>query len=234
MPVDWDAGRPLFTPGAGRVEAVVDAEGVPDQAPAIALARDDFDRPALDPEWNTLRTDGRDRMSLTARPGHLRLRLGATGPTEIGPVSFAGRRLASMRARISALVELEAPTASEEAGLLLRQSEDAHLALVVRGDAVGGRVVAASLTTGGVRRTLGEASVAPNGPLELELELDGFAVQATVRGLGGDPTRVALADAAPLASELAGGFLGVWVGLVAVGRGVGHADFDWFELESRD
>jgi xylan 1,4-beta-xylosidase len=234
VPVDWEAGRPLFAPGVGRVEAMVDAEGVPDQSPRVALVRDDFDRPVLDLEWNTLRGDGGEHMSLTDRPGHLRLRLGATSPTEIGPLSFVGRRLPSVRARIAARVELESPTLGEEAGLLLRQSEDAHLALVVRSDHANGRVVEASLTTGGRRRTLGEASVTPDGPLELELTLDGFEAELSVRGPSGEPTRVALADTSPLASEVAGGFLGVWVGVVAVGAGVGHADFDWFELESRD
>jgi alpha-N-arabinofuranosidase len=232
VPVDWEAGRPLFAPGAGRVEAVVDAEGVPDQSPRVTLVRDDFDRPALDLEWNTLRSEGNDRVSLTDRPGHLRLRLGATSPTEIGPLSFVGRRLQSVKARISARVELDSATPGEEAGLLLRQSEDAHLALVVRSDHSRGRVVEASLTTGGERRTLGEASVAADGPLELELALDGFDAELSVRGPGGDLTRVALANTAPLASEVAGGFLGVWIGVVAVGAGVGHADFDWFELDS--
>jgi xylan 1,4-beta-xylosidase len=234
VPVGWESGRPLFAPGVGRVQAHVEADGVPDQAPAPEIVRDEFDAPVLDLEWNTLRTDGTDRVSLAARPGHLRLTLGRTKPTQLGPLSFVGRRLPSDRVRITTAVELsDAAAPDAAAGLMLRQSEDAHLVLAVRADGAGGRVAEATLTVGGAPRVLGAASVPPAGPVELAMDVDGLRVRLETRGEGegkGEWTTVATADVTPLSPDVAGGFVGAWIGMLAVGDGSGHADYDRFEI----
>lgn len=241
VPVAWEDGRPRFAPGVGRVQPVVDADGVPDQAPVAAVMRDDFDAATLDLAWNTVRTDGADRMSLTERPGHLRLAAGRGGPTEPGPLSFVGRRLPSMRARVTTVVELsDAAGPTAWTGLMLRHSEDAHLVLAVRPDPgdrderARERIVEAALTVGGERRVLGTASVALTGPVELAMEFDGFRVELQARDdAHGAWTPVATADVSPLSPDVAGGFVGAWIGMIAVGDGAGHADFDRFEVSLR-
>lgn len=233
VPVAWEAGRPLFAPGVGRVQAEVEAAGVPDQAPAQAAVRDHFDGAELDLEWNTLRTSGGERMSLTERPGHLRLTLGRTRPTELGPLSFVGRRLPWTSGRATTVVELsDAAGPMSAAGLLLRHSEDAHLALVISpGEPGEPRRVETTLTVGGEPRVIGAASVAPEGPVELAMRFDGFRVELEARaGANGSWSPVAVADVAPLSPDVAGGFVGAWIGMLAVGDGTGHADFDRFEL----
>ncbi|MEU7244032.1 hypothetical protein AB0B32_28620 [Streptomyces sparsogenes] len=61
--------RPAAEPGGGRPRGATPA---PVPAPPV---RDDFDAPALAPYWNTLRTPATPQwLSLTERPGHLRLR----------------------------------------------------------------------------------------------------------------------------------------------------------------
>lgn len=229
VPVSWEHGRPLFAPGVGRVREIVDAAGVPDQAPPKPHLRDDFDGPVLGLDWNSLRTDGAERMSLVDRPGHLRLALGRTRPNEIGPLSFVGRRLPSLQARVATSVELPADAATGAAGLMLRQSEDGHLALLVRADGAEARVAEATLTAGGETRVVAAVSVASRGPVELAMQFDGFGVglEASVDGRW---SHLGHADATPLSPDIAGGFTGAWIGMLAVGDGSGHADFDWFEL----
>jgi alpha-N-arabinofuranosidase len=233
----WEADRPLFAPGVGRVRAEVEADGVPDQAPAPQVVRDDFDGPVLGLEWNMLRTDGGERMSLTERPGHLRLALGRTRPTEVGPLSFVGRRLPWTRGRATTVVAVsDAAGPAARAGLMLRHSEGAHLVLAVRRDPedAGTAHVEATLTVDGETHALGATSVPAGLPVELALQLDGFRAVLEARTDANGPwSRVAVTDVTPLSPDAAGGFVGAWIGMLAVGDGTGHADFDRFELSLR-
>ncbi|MEU5613940.1 hypothetical protein AB0H03_35430 [Streptomyces sparsogenes] len=75
--VGWtDDGWPRLADG-GRLpslEAAAPRGATPAPVPAPPV-RDDFDAPALAPYWNTLRTPATPQwLSLTERPGHLRLR----------------------------------------------------------------------------------------------------------------------------------------------------------------
>src|SRR5690606_22616589 len=92
VPVGWEDERLLFAPGVARVQQEVEAPGVPDQAQRPTHYLDDFDAPTLDLAWNTLRSSGAERMSLSARPGHLRLLAGTGSAAETGPLAFLGRR----------------------------------------------------------------------------------------------------------------------------------------------
>ncbi|MET1019111.1 MAG: glycoside hydrolase family 43 protein [Microterricola sp.] len=238
VPVGWEAERLLFAPGVARVLQSVDAVGVPDQAERPTRFIDHFDAPTLELGWNTIRSSGAERMSLTARPGHLRLLAGAGSAAETGPLAFLGRRLPSMSVAVTTRLELGAPaaapaSASTEAGLLLRLSERDHLTFVVHADAAGGMTAVARLTVAGTETTLGAAPV-PAGPAtELVLELDGFSAALSVR-VGGESTPVAVADVNRLSPDFTGGFVGAWIGMFAVGDGTGHADFDSFELSVND
>ncbi|RZU66363.1 alpha-N-arabinofuranosidase [Microterricola gilva] len=233
VPVGWEADRVLFAPGFARVLESVDAAGVPDQAERPTHFVDHFDAPTLELGWNTLRSAGAERMSLSARPGHLRLVAGPGSPAETGPLAFLGRRLPSMRVTVATRLELSAPaSARAEAGLLLRLSERDHLTLVVRADAAGGSTAEARLTVAGAEIALGAASV-PAGAAELVLELDGFDAVLSVRG-DGTSTPIAEAELTRLSPDVTGGFVGAWIGMFAVGDGTGHADVDSFELSVRD
>ena len=176
-------------------------------------------------------------MSLTERPGHLRLALGRTRPTEVGPLSFVGRRLPWTRGRATTVVELsDAAGPAATAGLMLRHSEDAHLVLAVRRDPEGAGTahVEATLTVGGETHALGATSVPAGLPVELALQLDGFRAELEARTDANGPwSPVAVTDVTPLSPDAAGGFVGAWIGMLAVGDGTGHADFDRFELSVR-
>lgn len=238
LPVAWEDGRLLFAPGVARVTTTVDAAGVPDQAERQDHFHDDFDRPSLELGWNTLRSPGSERMSLSARPGHLRLSATPGRASETAPLAFLGRRLPSTQAKVSTRLEPSAaPTPTGvpvEAGLLLRLSERDHLAFVARALAEGQIIAEVRLTSGSVETVLGAASVPRHsaGQTELILELDGFSARLSARG-DSAPMLVAVADLTPLSPDFTGGFVGAWIGVFAVGDGTGHADFDSFELSAR-
>jgi ABC-type antimicrobial peptide transport system permease subunit len=83
----------------------------------------------------------------------------------------------------------------------------------------GARRLAVSLRAGGEEQRLVEASASSDGAIELVLEVDAFAVTCSVRAVGGGLEQIGAADVAALSPDVAGGFLGVWAGVLAVGDG---------------
>ncbi|HVZ35721.1 MAG TPA: hypothetical protein VG963_25015, partial [Polyangiaceae bacterium] len=116
------------------------------------------------------------------------------------------------------------------AGLSVRANEDNHHDLVVvRVD--GERRVQLWSRVAGVSKLLGQAPLSAGAVLlHIESFPDRYAFsasdgQGTLHELGSAPT-------APLSSESAGGFTGVYLGMFATSGGSAEmpvADFDWFE-----
>ncbi|WP_368497067.1 family 43 glycosylhydrolase [Herbiconiux sp. A18JL235] len=211
VPVGWEERRPVFAPGIGRVGEVVEAEGVPDQLPPAEEFGDGFASGRFDAAWNGVGRHPEEFASF--------LDLGAEGwavsldggaePSSLAPQSFLGRRLPAADADVTLTLELPGP--HMRAGLLLRTSELAHLELGLNG---AGRV-SCVLTDDGVPTTLGDGQL--NGlsrgeAVELTVEIRGLGLRAFVDG-----TFVVEADTSPLVPNPASGFVGVWVGPVAVG-----------------
>jgi alpha-N-arabinofuranosidase len=228
VPIEWEAGRPLFAPGVGRVLAEVESDvaGPPDAAPAqrdaVPLVIDDGRGGArLALEWNGVRRLPSEVASIRA-DGVVRI-AGGDPPDRIGRLAFLGARLPSVRSRVRVRFEVERAAPGFTAGLLLRHSEDVHLTFTVREDA-GARRVRVSLRAGGDERRVAEASAPPAGPVELVLEVDGFTVSCTAGAADGRPEPIGAADVAALSPDVAGGFLGVWAGVLAVGDGSVRVD----------
>jgi xylan 1,4-beta-xylosidase len=225
VPVVWEAGWPVFAPGAGRVPR--EAEG-----PSAVLkprARDDFEGATLDLAWNEVRTSDGTRYSLDARPGWLRLPALPAAVTRADAPAFVGRRVQHLAASAGTLLDFAPSTADESAGLLLRQSEDYQIRVAI--EAVGsGRRVVAVRRLGGVDKELASAPV-NDGVVELRIRIEGgsCALSFTFDGV---ECPLAETSCAELGSETAGGFLGVWVGMFATSNGTlstAVADFDWFD-----
>ena len=241
VPVTWEGGWPVFAPGIAQIEAVVSG---PSPQTGDPIARDDFDSPALGFDWNLVRTTTDARYSLDARPGWLRLPLSGVSLSEVGTPAFVGRRLQHTRASVAALVDFAPAAPTDWAGLAIRQSEDAHLVLALACDGEGGRRIVAVRHEGGVDSILAEHPV-PAGGVTLGIRVDG--PDCTLEySVGGETTTLATTSTRYLASEAAGGFIGVWVGMFATSKGTdsaavagqldtsgnsstNHADFDWFD-----
>jgi alpha-N-arabinofuranosidase len=233
VPVSWEKGWPVFAPGVGRVESVSVRRGTrlvePVETPPI---RDDFTSPELGMPWTLLRTAAAPRYSLATRPGWLRLPLLPAELDEVGAAAFVGRRLQHLSASIGALLDFWPESPTERAGLVLRQSEDANIVISVSGSGRGGRIVSA------IRRIAGESELLARAPLAAGATRLGIRLSGSHCALeySTDDRWHALASTscAELASESAGGFLGVWVGMFATSSGLpsdAAADFDWFDYE---
>ncbi|GLW73834.1 glycoside hydrolase 43 family protein [Kitasatospora phosalacinea] len=230
-PVTWgEDGWPVVAPVEERQTAPGGAWH-PFPAPPV---RDDFDAPALAPQWISPHARPEGSWSLTERPGWLSLT--ATGPTLDRPGhTFLGRRQQHHDCRASTRID----PGTGRGGLSVRLDEAHHYDL--EADAGEVRVVA---RIGPLRQVLASRPVPP-GPLTLTLtvrttdlvtaspELAGtepFGPDTLAYWLG-DPDApgaqpLAELDGRYLSTEVAAGFTGRVIGLYATG---GTVAFDWFD-----
>jgi xylan 1,4-beta-xylosidase len=242
VPVAWSAdGWPEFG-DHGRVLGTGVAPDLPAHPFPKPRVRDDFVAPELDPRYVFVRNPAPRSYSLRARPSTLRLYGLAGSMADILPKAFIGRRQTDFNCRCRTRLEFEPVAMSDEAGLVVRNSEDHHYRLVV---------VRSSLTDPSAREAQLWAVVAgrerrvgrsPLGRGALILEIS--ATESTYVFRAGTAGRVAEVGRLPtkaLSSEAATQagkgmcFTGVVFGMYAGGRGhrVGSpADFDWFEYRA--
>ena len=226
-PVAWEDGWPLVSPGHGRVRAV-------EEAPALAAhpwpsepACDHFDAPALGRAWNFLRTPRTVFHALDERPGHLRLRLRPERLRDLANPSFVGRRQQHLSFAARTAFDFEPQAANEHAGLALLQNNDNHFLFVVEnGEA---RLV---LRRRGEEETLGAvAAGAGRHYLKVEARDQEYSFYYADAPEAWVPV-AEKTDGRVLSTQVAGGFVGAYIGLYASANGHqsgAWADFDYFE-----
>jgi xylan 1,4-beta-xylosidase len=251
QPVTWPAG------GWPRVQGAIPADVVPAPRDGVAVAvlpgdtgspdeHDDFDAPALGPNWSTLRRPATpDWVDLTARPSHLRIH-GGQSPVGLQRPSLVARRVTSRRCSLEAVLEFRPATYRQLAGVVAYyNTRNWHYAYVTADD--DGRSFLEVLSCdAGVRVPYPQCRVALDGVdrLALRVTFDDEALRFaySLDGLPGDQARwhvlPAELDATVLSDEHAArrtpgepevwGFTGAMVGLWVqdIGAEGGYADID--------
>jgi xylan 1,4-beta-xylosidase len=231
-PVGWTtAGWPVVNDRLP-IGLRMSAAGLPPQeTPPGFVARDEFTATRLGFQWNLLRNPMASLYSLTERPGFLRLAGWRQSLGTQGSPAFVGRRQQHLRARISALVDFTPSMAGHEAGLSLRMNELNHYDLMITQVGTERRIRLRAVVAGA--STPSESALAA-GPAVLSIEAypDRYEFFVTSPPTG-TPRSLGTAMTAPLSSESAGGFTGVYAGMYAWTGGASDtmppADFDWFE-----
>jgi pectinesterase len=233
-PVTWsEDGWPTVN-GSGTITPHMTVKTLPLQPQLEAPVRDEFAQPKLALPWNFVRNLEPERWSLTARPGWLRLQ-GASvtlDDTEAAPV-FVGRRLQYFDSEIRTQIDFQPARDGEEAGLALRMNDRHHYEFGIRRGSTGQREVYLRYAIGSIRtvattKSIGAGLVRLRIRSSPEIYRFSYALgNGSFQDLGGVETRY-------LASEVADGFNGVFVGMFATGRGrdaSAPADFDWFDYQ---
>jgi xylan 1,4-beta-xylosidase len=209
----------------------MNVRGLPAHPLPAPAPRDEFDGP-LGPQWNYLRNPVRESYSTSERPGWLRLRGTALTLAEEASPTFVGRRQQHLRLRAATRIAFAPGRSGGEGGLVLYRAPDHRYELGVRQGRQGREVF--------VRQTIGRrvsvitARAPAPGSEPLVLQVEAEPGEYTL-SFGPSPDRLTRLDAAMtryLSSEVAGGFVGTYVGLYATGIG-SRAAFDWFLYEPR-
>ena len=214
------------------------------EAPWPAPApRDDFDEPTLGLAWNFLRWPRAADWSLSARPGHLRLTGNAASLDDGAGVAFVGRRQEHAQCEAAARLDFAPDADGQAAGLSVWMNRTHHYEIAVT-RLHGQRHILVRRQIGTLAATVASELLA-DGPITLMVratqEEGGFVAPPatyTFSYAQGEsaPRELATGEARYLASEVAGGFTGVFFALYATANGADKAppaDFDWFEYAPR-
>jgi xylan 1,4-beta-xylosidase len=237
--VDWPAGGwPAID---GQVPAdVVAAPDLPVHPWPAEPATDDFDAPVLGPRWSTLRRPaGDDWVSLTERPGYLRV-YGGQSPVGRQRPSLVARRVTATRCALETVVEFHPTTVRQLAGVTgyYNMANWHHLYLTRTDD--GRRELQLLTSESGRRRAYPELNVDASGADRVGLRAvfdgpvlrfgydlgDGWRdlpvdLDATILS---DEHAARIVDGEPAAWGFTGAFVGLWV--QDIGADGGYADFD--------
>jgi len=228
-PVTWKDGW-LEVNGGKPLALEMNGAGLPPAHPwPTAPVRTEFTEARLPLEWTYLRAPIPHLVSLSERPGMLRLKGSADTLDDVAAPAFVARRQQHLNMRAAALLDFTPRADDQTAGLVLRQNEANHYQLRIAG--APQRRVELVTRIKGVTRTVATAQV-PAGPVELSIRAWPDRYEFAYRAKGAALRTLGTAPTAALSSESAGGFTGVFIGMTASGKGdMPPADFDWFDYE---
>jgi alpha-N-arabinofuranosidase len=230
-PVGWEEGWPVIAPGVGRLESTGTRPDLPEHRWPAEQVCDNFDTPALGPHWNLLRTPRERFWDLAERPGHLRLRLRPETLADLACPSLVARRQSHPHFTACTALDVVPSAGNECAGLVLLQNNDFQLRCVVTLGAEG-RVVRLIRRAAGTDQQVAEKAV-PDGRVQLAVEAHDQSYQFRYADSAGTWSPIGgPVDGSVLSTEVAGGFIGAYLGMYASSDGQissNAADFDWFE-----
>jgi xylan 1,4-beta-xylosidase len=236
-PVTWTRdGWPVIG-NAGAVELAMSSPGLPPHPFAQEPARDQFDRSTLRATWNFVRNPDPRDVSLSERPGTLRLWGSPVTLDQIASPALIVRRQQHFNVRIRTQLEFVPLQPNEDAGLTIRANEDFRYDLTVRLGPGRTQRREAVLTSriNGVSTVVGRVWLG-DGPVQLSVTAveDSYRFEVQVGRktvtIGKLPTRSLAAE--EISKPGRNYFTGVFVGLFATGNGQRStvpADFDWFD-----
>jgi alpha-N-arabinofuranosidase len=235
VPVRWEEGWPVVSPGTGRVEFTYPIPNLPERTWPTPPPCDNFDSSTLALHWNSLRTPPDEFMSLSERPGYLRLRLRPQKMSEQTNPSFVGRRQQHIHFRAQTKLDFMPQNESECAGLALVQNNDFHFLLVVTKESE--TIVRLIKRVHGVEEVLAEQPIRP-GEMHLKVESHEQDYHFYFANQPGEWQALAEnVDGRILSTPVAGGFVGAYIAMYASSNGqpsTNHTDFDWFEYVGLD
>lgn len=233
VPVIWEHGWPLMSAETGKVEFSYTKPNLPQHYWPSENACDNFEAPKLGFIWNTLRSSIEDQYDLQARPGFLRLYLKPEKLTELARPSFIGRRQQHIDFSATTVMEFDPAQDQEAAGLVVLQSNEYHYRFT-RTIIDGEQRIQLIKVAGGTETILASEKCALN-KVYLKVEARGqdfgFYYGEALNNL---QTLKENVDGRILSTDVAGGFVGNYIGVYASSNGTessNHADFDWFEYQ---
>ncbi|MCA9955473.1 MAG: glycoside hydrolase family 43 protein [Ardenticatenaceae bacterium] len=234
VPVRWEEGWPVVSPGNGRVKFQHPAPNLPEQRWPQPPTCDQFDAPQLADCWNLIRTPREQIYSLAERPSHLRLFLRPETLAEQANPSFVGRRQQHINFTAQTVMNFAPQQASDCAGMALLQNDNFHFRFVICQTEGGETAVRLIQRAAGEEITLAERPVSGDR-FYFKVSAKGQAYNFYVATQPGEWQTVQEdVDGRILSTPVASGFTGAYLGMYASSNGTpsqNAADFDWFEYQ---
>jgi xylan 1,4-beta-xylosidase len=233
VPVLWEDGWPIVSPRSGRIEYRFKAPNLPAAPIAKLNRRDHFENSELDYIWNFIRTPREKFWSLKDRNSYLRLALRAEKMTDLGNPSFIGRRQQHINFTADTVMEFQPKNQAEAAGMVLLQNNCYHFRFeyTMQNQQPLCRLVQC---IDGVNQEIAtKPFFADRIYLKVVAERQNYHFY-----VGSDEKSAEIVaenvDGRILSTDIAGGFVGAYIGIFASSNGEhsnNYADFDWFEYQ---
>ncbi|MEV5030329.1 glycoside hydrolase family 43 protein [Paenibacillus sp. LPE1-1-1.1] len=198
------------------------------------MVRDDFNASALAPQWNFLRSPNPDNWTLTENDSCLTLYGSPATLNAIDAPAFIGRRQQHFACRVSAYLTFAPQRNGEEAGITVYMNERFHYEIAVTRIA-GERKIIFRRRVGSLWKVEHEAPwSADKVVLTVKSDKEHYAFGFSSSSHE-EPFWFGQGECALLATEVAGGFTGVFFAMYATGNGTrseSPAHFDWFHYEA--
>ncbi|HBE76416.1 MAG TPA: glycoside hydrolase 43 family protein [Firmicutes bacterium] len=233
VPVLWEDGWPIVSPRSGRVEYRFKGPNLPPAPIAKLNRRDHFEGNELAYVWNFIRTPRERFWSLTDRNSYLRLMLRAEKITDVGNPSFIGRRQQHINFTADTVLEFQPKNQAEAAGMVLLQNNRYHFRFeyTMQNQQTLCRLVQC---VNGVNQ---EIATKPFFADRIYLKVVALRQNYSFYIGSNEKTAEIVAenvDGRILSTDIAGGFVGAYIGIFASSNGEpsnNYADFDWFEYQ---
>jgi alpha-N-arabinofuranosidase len=198
-------------------------------------ARDDFGQDKLGIQWNTIGPLGMKNISLTERPGFLRLHGQTDGISFTKPTAFVGRRQTEWWTSSTVQMEFEPKTEGGQAGLTVLMSPLYHYDLCKTMEA-GKLYVELVKQVDDIHVVVGRTTVG-EGPLLLRIESDPLKFHFSFSESDGAWHEIGTGEVKLLAPEIASVWTGTYIGMFSAApqeKGAAPADFDWFDYHAQN
>jgi alpha-N-arabinofuranosidase len=191
--------------------------------------RDEFKSPRLDLEWNYLRNPEMSNYSLTEKPGWLILKGTTATLDSVASPSFIGRRQEQFNSEFSTKMDFIPSGAGCSAGITALMNNNYHYDLLAEKDASGKTMLRLYARLGQLKSIVKESQI-QDGGCYLKIVSTPVTYIFSYSADGITYSELGSLDARLLSSEVAGGFTGVYFGLIVSGKG--SAAFDWVNFEN--
>ncbi len=234
-PVEWTSeGWPRVN-NDGSIALDMKANILPQVAYARPLNRTHFDNHDLGIQWNYLRNPVLKNYSFDEIKGWLGLTPASISLDSAASPTFIGRRQEHFSCEYSTILEYE-PKAGSEAGITCYMSPESHYDLRFSADNKG-KFLSTRLRVGSVIAVQNKTYITSNRViLKIKATPYYYTFFASVDD-GKTYITLGKAETRYLASEVAGGFTGVYFGLYTFKSGsikANHAYFNWVEYSPED
>lgn len=230
--VTWKSGWPAIN--KDDLKSLIVGHAPPGYHPfPIEPERDEFSSASLGLVWNVLGPTGLKAMSLTERPGFLRLHGQAAGISFHDMSALVGRRQTEWNTVSTVRLEFQPKVEDERAGLSIFMSPRYHYDISkVRRD--GRDYVQLVEQVSDIHEVTAEVPVAA-GPLLLRIESTALTYSFSFAVEGGAWVHLGSGDQRLIASEVADVWSGAYLAMFSESKdgNLGPpADFDWFDYKT--
>jgi len=235
-PVEWmEDGWPKIGDN-GQISELMPTKNLRLQPLEHPPARDHFDGTKLKSSWSFLRSSDRTNWSLNKRESCLSLQCMQVSLNDVGIPAFVGRRQQHFDCHVSAYMIFAPERDGEEAGITVYANERFHYEIAIM-QILGQRKLIFRRRIGSLWKVENEKPwqsdvIVLSVKADKENYLFGYAIDEQE-----DICWFGRGECSMLATEVAGGFTGVMLGMYATGNGIESpsiAHFDWFQYRGND